>query len=141
MGFPFVAAIPIVGKIVEKIIGVVDQVVEDKDQAAKIKAEIQTAALAMDHEELQTLVKAQADIVKAEAMGKSWLQRNWRPLLMITVIAIIFNNYVLFPYLSMFTAKAVVLELPTGLWALLTAGVSGYVVGRSGEKIVERYKQ
>jgi len=40
----------------------------------------------------------------------------------------------------MWTTKVVVLELPGGLWALLTTGVGGYVVGRSGEKIVQSIK-
>jgi hypothetical protein len=132
--------IPIIGKVVEKIIGVVDEAVVDKDKAKELKAKIRMAAMAMDHQEIETLVKAQADIVKAEVQGQSWLQRNWRPLLMMVVIAIIFNNYVLVPYLIMFTDKIAVLELPTGLWALLTAGVSGYVVGRSGEKIASKLK-
>jgi hypothetical protein len=140
MAFPFLAAIPVVGKIIEKIVGVVDQAVEDKDQAAKLKAAIQTAVLTMDHKEIQTLVKEQASIVRAEAQGASWIQRSWRPLLMMVIIGIIFNNYVLFPYASMFTDKAVMLELPVQLWGLIKIGVGGYVVGRSGEKFAKVWR-
>lgn len=140
MPFPILAALPIVGQIIEKIVGVVDQAVPDKDLAVKLKADIQMAVMQMDHREMETLVNAQSKIVLAEAQGQSWLQRNWRPLLMLVVIVIIFNNYVLVPYLAMWTTKIAVLELPTGLWALLTAGVSGYVVGRSGEKIADKWR-
>ena len=59
---------------------------------------------------------------------------------MLTIVFIIFNNYVMVPYLSLFTDKVVVLELPGGLWALLNVGVGGYVVGRSGEKIAKTVK-
>ena len=140
MAFPILAAIPIVGKIVEKIIGVVDQTVEDKDQAKKLKADMTMAAMSMDHSEFETLVKEQASIIKAEATGQSWLQRNWRPALMLIIMVIIANNYILFPYLSLFTTKAIMLDLPVYMWDLIKLGVGGYVVGRSGEKIVKVWK-
>lgn len=86
------------------------------------------------------LLNAKRDIIVSEAEGESWLQRNWRPLLMLTVVAIVANNYLIYPYLAMFTEKVTVLDLPNGLWALLTTGVGGYVVGRSGEKISKNIK-
>lgn len=141
MPFPFLAAIPVVGKIIEKIVGVVDQHVEDKDQANKIKADMALQAMSMDHNEVQTLVQEQASIIKAEATGHSWLQRNWRPMLMLIIMIIIANNYIFFPYASLFTTKAIMLVLPDQLWNLITIGVGGYVVGRSGEKIVKVIKE
>lgn len=86
-------------------------------------------------------VNAQRDIIVAEAEGKSWLQRNWRPMLMVSITAIIVNNYIIFPYVSIWTDKVVVLELPKALFGLMTVGVGGYIVGRSGEKIIEKYKR
>jgi len=140
MAFPFLAAIPIVGKIVEKIVGVVDKSVKDKDEAERLKHAMGMAIMSMDHQEIQTLVQEQASIIKAEATGHSWLQRNWRPLLMLIIIVIIANNYIFFPYASMFTDKAVILELPDHLWGLIKIGVGGYVVGRSGEKFAKVWK-
>lgn len=144
MALPFLAAIPVIGKIVApllgKVFGVVDQLVEDKDLAAKIKAEVQMQAMAMDHKEAMTEIQAQADIVKAEIQGHSWIQRSWRPILMLVIVAIVANNYLFYPYLSMFTDKALLLELPDHLWNLMSIGVGGYVVGRSGEQIVKRWK-
>jgi predicted MFS family arabinose efflux permease len=140
MAFPILAAIPVVGKLLEKVLGVVDQAVEDKDQAKKLKADMAMAAMSMDHSEFETLIKEQASIIKAEATGQSWLQRNWRPLLMLIIMVIIANNYIFFPYLSLFTTKAVMLDLPVYMWDLIKLGVGGYVVGRSGEKIVKVWK-
>nr|VFJ55662.1 MAG: hypothetical protein BECKDK2373C_GA0170839_104935 [Candidatus Kentron sp. DK] len=57
------------------------------------------------------------------------------------IVIIIANNYVLFPYLELFTDKAIMLELPEGLFTLLTIGVGGYVVSRSGEKIAQSLKK
>lgn len=138
----FLAALPLIGKIVApllgKVFGIVDQMVVDKDQAAKLKAAIQMQMMEIDHKEFLTSLQEQASIIKAEATGHSWLQRNWRPILMLVIVAIVANNYLLFPYLSMFTEKTVILELPDKLWALMTLGVGGYIGGRTVEKAAEK---
>jgi hypothetical protein len=79
--------------------------------------------------------EAQAKVIIAEAQGESWLQRNWRPILMLTIVFIVANNYVIAPYISLFGYKSLALELPETMWNLMNIGVGGYVVGRSGEKI------
>lgn len=84
------------------------------------------------------LRKAQRDIVVAEAQGESWLQRNWRPILMLSIVAIVVNNYLLVPWIGVFGYAAPILELPSELFNLMTVGVGGYIVGRSGEKIADR---
>ena len=132
----FLASAPIIGKVLETSLGIVDQLVPDKDLAAKIKAGIAQSV----EDNAAKLDLAGTSIVKAEAAGESWLQRNWRPILMLTIVSIIFNNYVLAPYLSLFTDKVAILDLPGGLWALLNVGVGGYVAGRSGEKIAKIVK-
>ena len=125
----------VAGPVVKGLFNIIDQTVEDKDQAARIKANIAS----QQNELIQTELKGAIDIILAEAKG-NWLQKSWRPLVMMAVMAIVVNNYILFPYLSMWTEKVVVLELPGGLWTLLTTGVGGYVVGRSGEKIAQSIK-
>lgn len=79
--------------------------------------------------------EAQAKVIIAEAQGQSWLQRNWRPILMLTIVFIVANNYVIAPYISLFGYKSLALELPETMWDLMNIGVGGYIVGRSGEKI------
>jgi len=122
----------IAGPVIKGLFNIIDQTVEDKDEAARIKATI----AAQQNELLGVELKGAIQIILAEAKG-NWLQRSWRPILMFCVMAIIVNNYILFPYLHLWTDKVVVLELPGGLWALLTTGVGGYVVGRSGERIAK----
>lgn len=87
------------------------------------------------------LEKAAADIIKTEAQSKWALAAVWRPLLMLSLVAIIVNNYILAPYLKAIFDWAVVLNPPEQLWTLLTIGVGGYVVGRSGEKMVKTWKE
>ena len=78
-----------------------------------------------------------AQVLNAEMQG-NWLQRSWRPILMLSLVLIVINNYLLFPY---FPDTFTMLELPDKLWNLLTIGVGGYVAGRSVEKAVKIYKQ
>lgn len=141
MAFPFLAAIPVVGKIIEKVLGVVDQAVEDKDQKARLQAEIQTAVLGMNHAEFMQEIQSKAGIIMAEAKGQSWIQRTWRPILMMVFVAIVANNYLVYPYLRIwFPEHVVLLHLPDHMWNLMNIGVGGYIVGRSGEKIVSKWK-
>jgi hypothetical protein len=78
------------------------------------------------------LLESQSKIIESEAKGESWLQRNWRPLLMCICMYIIFNNYVLVPYFNM-----PITTLDEHIWTLMELGVGGYVAGRSLEKISE----
>jgi hypothetical protein len=82
-----------------------------------------------------------ANIIIAETKSQSWLARNWRPILMLTITAIIANNYVFFPYASLFTEKVTMLTLPDHLWALLKIGVGGYIVGRSAETVTKNLRR
>jgi hypothetical protein len=78
------------------------------------------------------LLEGRSRIVEAEIKGESWLQRNWRPMLMLICMFIILNNYVLVPYF-----KIPVTTLDEHIWNLMEMGVGGYVAGRSLEKISE----
>lgn len=122
----------LLGPLVGGLFRVIDKAVEDKDQAARIKAELQTMVLSGQMKEIE----AAAEIIVAEATGESWLQRNWRPMLMCLFGVIIANNYILAPY-----GFGVFLDLPPDMWELLKIGIGGYVVGRSVEKGVRVWKE
>lgn len=121
----------LIGPLLGGLFGLIDKSVQDRDQAAKIKAELQTMVLSGDLRELE----AAARIIAAEAAGESWLQRNWRPLLMLLFGIIIANNYLLAPLFG--TPQALI---PPDMWALLKLGLGGYVVGRSAEKGIRMWK-
>jgi len=81
------------------------------------------------------------NIIIAETKSQSWMARNWRPILMLTIITIIANNYVVFPILNLFTAKVTMLVLPDHLWALLKIGIGGYIVSRSAEQVAKTIRK
>ena len=84
---------------------------------------------------LADLVTSQEKIIVAEAQGGSWIQRSWRPITMLTFVFIIANNYILVPYAVAFGASVPMLDLPPGMWSLLTVGIGGYIGGRTYEKV------
>tara|TARA_R110000787_G_scaffold63679_11_gene144186 strand:- start:289553 stop:289948 length:396 start_codon:yes stop_codon:yes gene_type:complete len=122
----------IAGPLLKGLFDIVDQSVEDKDQAARIKALLQQKVLDGQMKEIE----AAAQIIVAEANGESWLQRNWRPVTMLTFVTIIANNYIVVPLFG--TPSA---EVPPDMWDLIKIGLGGYVVGRSVEKGIKVWKQ
>lgn len=132
--------IPIIGPILEKIVNVVDKAVPDKDLATKLKADLEKEIAGFDYNLIEKEIEAKAQVLVAEISGQSWLQRSWRPILMLSITAIVVNNYILYPYLALFGIPATALELPDKLWNLMTLGVGGYIVGRTVEKGVETWK-
>jgi hypothetical protein len=137
----FLSAIPIIGKVLDGVFGIIDKSVTDKDEALRLKSALQMGMMNGDHAEVMELLRQQGAIVLAEVNGKSWLQRNWRPLLMMTIVLIIANNFLIFPYVSLFTDKTVILVLPERLYALMTVGVGGYIASRGVEKGIDKWKQ
>ncbi|HOL44528.1 MAG TPA: 3TM-type holin [Methanothrix sp.] len=108
------------------------------------KAELEAKALEIEARaaEAENRVKElQSQVLIAEIQGQSWLQKNWRPILMLTIVAIVANNYIFVPYMQLMGLPAVILDLPEKLWNLITLGVGGYIAGRSGEKIVEAWRK
>ena len=122
----------LIGPLLTGILGIVDKAVKDKDQASAIKAKLNEMAVTGGMKELE----AAAKIIVAEAQGDSWLQRNWRPLLMVMFGTIIANNYLIVPIFN--TPPA---DIPPDMWDLLKLGVGGYVVGRSAEKSIKTWKE
>lgn len=101
--------------------GLLDKVLPDQQVAADAKVKMLELA--------QKGELAGLEIIKAEAQGESWLQRNWRPILMLTFGGLIVARWCGFvaPNLS----EAEYLKL----WSIVEFGLGGYVVGRSAEKI------
>jgi hypothetical protein len=109
---------------------------EEKLAAKEKLLAVQAGVLAQVLDYEKSLAQEQGQTVRAEATGHSWMQRNWRPMIMLMFGYVVAHNFIVVPIAQMFGAAAPVLELPPDLWDLLKIGIGGYVVGRSAEKIV-----
>lgn len=82
----------------------------------------------LDYE--KTKLESQAKVIMAEAQGQSWLQRSWRPITMLTFLALVVCD----------SFGILAFRLSAEAWTLLQIGLGGYVVGRSAEKIAPQFK-
>ncbi len=121
------AVIPLITGLIGKAI---DKAVPDKGEAERLKAEIAIEAMKQDNAELQGAIS----IINAEATGESWLQRNWRPLLMLWFAGLVGAHWL------GFTPDNLTQSTIDHLLAIVQVGIGGYVVGRSGEKMMKAYK-
>ncbi len=125
-----------IGQLISAGLSIIDKVIPDP----VAKAEAQRKLIEMQQTGELKELETKMEIVKAEAESSHWLTAAWRPITMLTFVAIIANNYILYPYLSLFWSEAPILQVPEQLWNLLQIGIGGYVVGRSVEKSVAAYK-
>ena len=115
------------GGLVKDLLGGLDNLFTSKEE--KIKAENVIKQILIEKQlELQ---KMQTEIIVTEAKG-NWLQRSWRPILMLAFGFIVIYVKFIAP---LFDLK--IPELENEFWNLLQLGIGGYVVGRSAEKIAK----
>ncbi len=122
-----------IGSLIKPVTGLIDSLVTTEDEKIRLHNELAKIHVGF----LQTIVgyeekmlEQKASIVRAEAEGQSWLQRNWRPLTMMVFTVIVAWNYIIAPI-----AGLDMLPMPDQLWDLLQIGIGGYIAGRSLEKI------
>ncbi|MCY4044389.1 MAG: 3TM-type holin [Cellvibrionales bacterium] len=92
-------------------------------QAQMLEIQTQVFSELISYE--KQLADAQSKIILAEANGNDWLQKNWRPLAMITFVVLIVLDFLGFG----------AHRLSEHAWELMKIGMGGYVVGRSVEKV------
>jgi hypothetical protein len=120
--------------VVKPITDFIDNLTTTDEERGKLKNEltkIENEFLGKALEYESKLLDSQSRIVEAEAKGQSWLQRNWRPITMLTFLILVVCDS--FGWLAF--------RLSNEAWTLLQIGLGGYVVGRTGEKIVEKIRK
>lgn len=118
----------ILGAVLKPISDVINHVTISGDDKAKLQQSIldgvNAAGAATAAYEAQ-LLDSQTKIITAEAAGQGVLQRSWRPITMLTFLALVVCDS--FGWLAN--------PLAPQAWTLLQIGLGGYTVGRSVEKI------
>lgn len=117
------------GGVIKEIGKVIDSLFTSDEERIKAKNEI-FKVLKEQQLELQRL---QTEIIVAEANG-NWLQRSWRPILMLSFGFIVIYVKFIAPLFSL-----PIPPLENEFWNLLQIGIGGYVIGRTGEKMLKEY--
>ena len=116
-------------KPVTGIVSAVGELVDRLTLPAREKKQLETDLLRVFMEWEQRVMEARTAALVEEARG-NWLQRSWRPLVMlIFALIVLVGTFTSLPILSD-TSR---------FWDLLEIGIGGYVVGRSGEKIMQAF--
>ena len=120
----WVAALPVIGKVIDKLF-------PDADQAEQARATLTRMAL---DGELEALVQ-RASVVKAEAQGEGWLQRSWRPLVMLVFTALVVCRWM--GWASPDLSEALELKL----LGIVQLGIGGYIASRGVEKVAANFRR
>ena len=101
---------------------------ENIKEVEKIKAELQHKIITGDLKEIE----AAATVIQLEAQG-SWLQRSWRPIMMLLFAALMVAHW------FGFTAPNIPESVQNSLLNIILVGIGGYTVGRSAEKVATNF--
>ena len=115
------------GGLVKEVGNVIDKLFTSEEERLKAKNEI----FKVLQEQQLELKKLQTEIIVTEANG-NWLQRSWRPILMLAFGFIVIYVKFIAPLISL-----PIPPLENEFWDLLQLGIGGYVVGRSVEKVAK----
>tara|TARA_B100000780_G_C21106003_1_gene446622 strand:+ start:1107 stop:1499 length:393 start_codon:yes stop_codon:yes gene_type:complete len=113
-----------IGTVIDKLFTSEEERIQAKNEVFKVLKEKQL--------ELQQL---QTEIIVAEAKG-NWLQRSWRPILMLAFGFIVIYVKFVAPLFGL-----PIPELEDEFWNLLQLGIGGYVIGRTGEKMMDSFSK
>jgi hypothetical protein len=117
-------------KLLSGLVGEIGSVISTLSVSSKEKKQIEADLIAAVCRQEEELIRSRSAIIRAEA-GGNWLQRSWRPVVMLVFAAIVLVG-------TFFDLP--ILADTSRFWDLLEIGIGGYVVGRSAEKITGHWK-
>ena len=121
----FAALMPILGPILNTVAGSLFPNPEDEIKRLQLQQQIPMLLA----QQAGAIEAAAADIVRTEAASQHWLAANWRPLTMLTFVALIVARFLGWGAPNVTEAEYL------RLWDLMTIGLGGYVGGRTIEKV------
>ena len=119
----------LIGQIFKPAMDMIDNVHTSDEERLEQKAKLLDLQVGFMEQGLQyelAQLEARAAIITAEAKSDHWLVAAWRPITMLTFLALV--------VLDQFGLLA--FRLAPDAWTLLQLGLGGYVIGRSVEKVV-----
>ena len=111
---------------VKNVVGAVGEVIDRLTLPAREKRQLQVDLLGLLAEHEKEMARSRSAAVVEEARG-NWLQRSWRPLVMLVfALIVLVGTFTTLPILSD-TSR---------FWDLLEIGLGGYIIGRGSEQLV-----
>ena len=104
---------------------------EQQHQTARIRYELEREML----KNSKSFDQLSADIVNAEVRYGNWIQRSWRPASMLILFSLIVAYWI------GWSPDNLSQDTIDHLFDIVKVGFGGYIVGRSGEKIMHEYRR
>lgn len=118
-------------KALTNLVGDVGKMIDSLSISANEKKQIRSSIVDTLYRYSSDLEKEQASVIRTEAQG-NWLQKSWRPIVMLTFTFIVLvGAFIPIP----------LLKDTSEFWNLLEIGLGGYVIGRSVEKVADKLKK
>ncbi|WP_233556664.1 3TM-type holin [Odoribacter sp. AF15-53] len=112
-------------KPVTNLVSAVGEVVDRLTLPGREKKQLETDILQLLLSVEEKTLEEQASVIREEARG-NWLQRSWRPIVMLTFALIVLaGTFMNLP----------ILADTSRFWDLLEIGLGGYIIGRGSEQI------
>lgn len=113
-------------KTVTNLVGAVSEIVDRLTLPGREKKQLETDILRLLIAVEEKTISEQAASIREEARG-NWLQRSWRPIVMLVFTLIILAGTFL---------NLPILADTSRFWDLLEIGLGGYIIGRGSEQLV-----
>ena len=113
-------------KTVTNLVSAVGEIVDRLTLPGREKKQLETDILRLLIAVEEKTISEQAASIREEARG-NWLQRSWRPIVMLVFTLIILAGTFL---------NLPILADTSRFWDLLEIGLGGYIIGRSSEQLV-----
>lgn len=121
----FGGGIAAIGGIIDDLTTSGEEKLEAKTKLLAIQADMSAKALEYEAK----IAETQASIIRSEA-GAGFLAANWRPITMLSFVGLIIAHW--FGWSAPGMSEAEVLSV----FGLIKIGLTGYVIGRSAEKVL-----
>ena len=113
-------------KTVTNLVSAVGEIVDRLPLPGREKKQLETDILQLLIAVEEKTITEQAAAIREEARG-NWLQRSWRPIVMLVFTLIILAGTFL---------NLPILADTSRFWDLLEIGLGGYIIGRGSEQLV-----
>ena len=113
-------------KTVTNLVSAVGEIVDRLTLPGREKKQLETDMLRLLIAVEEKTISEQAASIREEARG-NWLQRSWRPIVMLVFTLIILAGTFL---------NLPILADTSRFWDLLEIGLGGYIIGRGSEQLV-----
>jgi len=77
---------------------IIDKIIPDPVQKAEAKARL----IELEQQGQLKELEASMQVITAEAKSEHWITSAWRPIAALTLVFIIANNYIIYPYYPCF---------------------------------------